>query len=171
MARARFPFGRPGSLSSPRALSYLVDMVARQFSGLLVLTLMGCYQTVPVASSAPRAGSEIEIRLTDNGSASLRELVGAGVTTVRGNYQGSSADTLRLNVLGVTRRNGSEDFWKGEPVGLLKADIATLGERKLSRARTGAVVAVGAIALSLIKLGFEGKTNTTGTPRPIPSGQ
>lgn len=136
-----------------------------------MLAVMGCYQTVPVLSSVPRAGSEVEIRLTDTASKSLREVVGAGVTTVRGHYQGSTADTLRLSVLGVKRRNGSEDFWKGEPVGLLKSDIATLGERKLSRTKTGAVIAVGAVALSLIKLGFEGKTNTTGTRQPPPSGQ
>ena len=132
---------------------------------------MGCYQTVPLVSPTPRAGAEIEVRLTDRGSSTLRELVGAGATTVRGHYEGESADTLRLAVLGVTRRNGQEDFWKGEPVGLLKSDIATLGERRISTARTSVVVALGAVAAFLVKLGFEGKTNTGGTRRPPPPPQ
>ena len=67
--------------------------------------------------------------------------------------------------------NGHEDFWKGEPVGLSKADIATLEERKLSPVKTGAVLALGALSLSLVKLGFEGKKNSGGTQHPPPTGQ
>lgn len=148
-------------------------MTAPRFFGLLALAAAaaGCYQTVPVTSPAPRPGIEVEARITDTGSAALGQLLGEGVETVRGNYEGTSADTIRLRVLAVTRRNGREDFWQGEPVGLSRADIATLGERKLSRSRTAGAAAIAVLVAALVKLGFDGKTNTTGTRNPPPSTQ
>ena len=133
-----------------------------------MLCLMGCYETVPILSSAPREGAEIEARISDSGSASLTQRVGEGVETVRGHYQTSTTDTLVLRVSSVTRRNGHEDFWKGERLGLSRADIANLRERKLSRPRTAGVIAIGVLAASLVRLGFSGRTNTTGTHKPPP---
>ena len=105
------------------------------------------------------------------GRSSLREIVGPGAATVRGHYQASQGDSLRLSVLGVTRLNGREDFWKGEPVGFSKSDIATVSERRISKPKTGVVLAVSALAVGLIKVGFENVGNTSGTKQPPPSGQ
>jgi hypothetical protein len=132
---------------------------------------MGCYQTVPLVSSTPPAGAEVEVRLTDAASSSLGQLMGPGAETVRGHFEGSAADTIRLSVIGVTRRDGREDFWKGEHIGLSRSDIATMGQRKISRERTGVLIAAGVAALGLVKLGFDGRTNTTGTRRPPPPTQ
>jgi hypothetical protein len=143
-------------------------MVARRFIGVFCLMLMGCYETVPITAAAPRAGGEVEVRLTDRASNAMTQLVGDRVAAVRGHYAGASADTIRLNVLGVTRRDGREDFWKGEPLGIARADIATLSERKLSRPRTVGVVALAVVGATLVKLGLDGRTNTTGTRIPPP---
>jgi hypothetical protein len=135
-------------------------MVARRFIGVFCLMLMGCYETVPITAAAPRAGGEVEVRLTDRASNAMTQLVGDRVAAVRGHYAGASADTIRLNVLG--------DFWKGEPLGIARADIATLSERKLSRPRTVGVVALAVVGATLVKLGLDGRTNTTGTRIPPP---
>ena len=145
-------------------------MKAAKLSALLVV-LTGCYESVPVQTATPRAGSEVEVRLTDTGRSSLREVVGPGAATVRGHFQESPKDSLKLSVLGVTRLNGQEDFWKGEPVGFSKSDIAVLSERRISKPKTGAVLALSAIAVSLVKLGFENIGNSSGTGQPPPGGK
>jgi hypothetical protein len=146
-------------------------MTARRFVPLLIVILTGCYESVPVGTLPPKAGSEVEVRLTDTGRSSLREVVGPGATSVRGHYQAGPTDSLRLSVLGVTRLNGQEDFWKGEPVGFSRSDIAVLSERRISKPKTGAVLALSAIAVGLVKLGFENVGNSSGTGQPPPAGQ
>ena len=146
-------------------------MAASRLSAALTLVLTGCYVSVPVESTVPRAGSEVEVRLTDTGRSSLREIVGPGAATVRGHFRESPKDSLQLSVLGVTRLNGQEDFWRGEPVGLSRSDIAVLSERRLSKPKTGAVLALSALAVGLVKLGFENIGNSSGTGQPPPGGK
>ena len=146
-------------------------MATARLSAALILALTGCYVNVPVESAVPRTGSEVEVRLTDAGRSSLREVVGPGAASVRGHYRESPKDSLQLSVLGVTRLNGQEDFWKGEPVGLSRSDIAILSERRLSKPKTGAVLALSAVAVGLVKLGFESIGNSSGTGQPPPGGK
>lgn len=146
-------------------------MTAGKLSALLVVVLTGCYESIPVGTTTPRAGSEVEVRLSDTGRSSLREVIGPGAATVRGHFQESPKDSLRLSVLGVTRLNGQEDFWKGEPVGFSRADIAVVSERRISKPKTGAVLALSAVAVGLVKLGFENIGNSSGTGQPPPGGK
>lgn len=146
-------------------------MAPRRLSPLLIVILTGCYESIPVGTMSPRAGSEVEVRLTDTGRSSLREVVGPGAEIVRGHYQSSPTDSLRLSVLGVTRLNGQEDFWKGEPVGFSRSDIALVSERRISKPKTGAVLALSALAVGLVKLGFENIGNSSGTGQPPPGGK
>lgn len=162
---------RPVLLSPLCGRSYLQIMKAGLFSLTLIAAVAGCYESVPVQTAVPKAGSEVEVRLTDTGRSSLREVVGPGAATVRGHYQTSPDDSLRLSVLGVTRLNGQEDFWKGEPVGLSRSDIALLSERRMSKPKTGAVLVLSALAVGLVKIGFENIGNSSGTRQPPPAGQ
>jgi hypothetical protein len=141
--------------------------------GLFALTFLaagGCYKSVPLASSPLREGSELEVRLIDSRAPVLADLVGNRATVVRGRYLGTTADSLRLGVLGITKQDGTEDFWKGERVALSRADIATINVRKLSGSRTAMLLAVSGVGLYFAKLGFEGRTNSTNGKRFPPAG-
>ena len=101
----------------------------------------------------------------------MREVVGPGATMVRGHFQMSPKDSLRISVLGVTRLNGQEDFWKGEPVEFSRTDVALVSERRISKPKTGAVLALSALAVGLVKVGFERIGSSSGTRQPPPVGQ
>jgi hypothetical protein len=138
---------------------------------VLVVTATGCYRSVPLASSSPPEGSELEVRLIDSRAPVLADLVGNRATMVRGRYLGGTTDSLRLGVLGITKQDGSEDFWKGERIALSRADIATVNVRRLSASRTTMLLAASGVGLYFVKLGFEGRTNSTNGKRYPPAGQ
>jgi hypothetical protein len=111
------------------------------------------------------------VQLTDAGSENLARFVGPRATEIRGRYLGSSPDTLRVAVLGVTMRNEEERFWQQEQLGIPRSAIATLRERRLSRPRTAGVVALAAATAILVKIGFGGSPHSSGSHQGPPAGQ
>lgn len=146
-------------------------MISRRTSLMFLLVSVGCYAAVPIDTSAPQPGRELVVQLTDSGSANLARLVGPRATEIRGRYLGSSPDTLRVAVLGVTIRNEEERFWQQEQIGIPRSAIATLRERRLSRPRTAGVVVLAAAAAFLVKLGFDGSPGSSGSHTGPPAGQ
>lgn len=138
---------------------------------MIVLASLGCYQAVPLSTPAPELGREVVVQLTDAGSEHMARLVGPRATEIRGRYIGSSTDTLRVEVLGVTMRNEEERFWQREHLGIPRSAVATLSERRFSRSRTAGVVALAAAAAFLVKLGFDGSAGSSGRRQGPPSGQ
>lgn len=146
-------------------------MISRRWSGIVLLAAVGCYDAFPLVTPAPQPGRELVVQLTDAGSENLARFVGPRATEIRGRYLGSSPDTLRVAVLGVTMRNEEERFWQQEQLGIPRSAIATLRERRLSRPRTAGVMVLLAAAAALVKIGFDGSPGTSGSHQGPPAGQ
>lgn len=112
---------------------------------------MGCYSYVRSPAPAPPLGREVQVELTDPGVVEIAHLVGPNVTMLRGRVTGGTEDSLVLAMQSVTKRNGTEEYWVGEPITVSRSRIATIGVRKVSAWRTG--LFVGVLATGVIAVG------------------
>jgi hypothetical protein len=119
-------------------------------AGAALVYCGGCYRYQPVSTLAPAPGREIQVRLTDAGTASLGRLLGAGAVEVEGRLVGASDREVTLAVQSVELRDGTETYWQGERVTIDRAGIAEISERAFSRPRSllmgGALVAAALTA-------------------------
>jgi hypothetical protein len=117
--------------------------------GMLAI-LAGCYNYVPVTSAAPPSGARANFLLTDAGTVEMARWVGPSTSEIEGEVVTADTAAITVAVRRLERRNGIEEYWKGEPVAIPRGVIATYTERRLSRSRTamfGAGVVVAALAL------------------------
>ena len=112
---------------------------------LVVIVLSGCYSYVPVAVSGPPPGTRANLVLTDEGTVEMARQVGPSTRAIEGDVLSANGEGLLLAVRRLERRDGIEEFWKGEQVTVPRGAVATFTERKLSRSRT-ALFGVGAAA-------------------------
>jgi len=106
--------------------------------------------------------------LTDTGAAQLASAVGPRVTGLSGRYLGQSGDTLLLSVKTVIKRDGNEEFWRGEQVGVPRSTVSSLSRREFSSAKSGAIVAaVVAAIVGIAGLVYGGHTGSS-TKNPPP---
>jgi hypothetical protein len=110
--------------------------------------LAGCYKYVPVAASGPPPGVRANVVLSDEGTVEMARWLGPSTRAVEGDVLTANAEGLKVAVRRLERRNGVEEFWKGEEVVIPRGAVATYTERRLSRSRT-ALLTAGAIALAL----------------------
>ena len=125
-------------------------MRIRAFVVVVVLVLMGCYSYVPVAVSGPPPGARANLVLTDEGTVEMARLVGPSTRAIEGDVVSANGEGLVLAVRRLERRDGIEEFWKGEQVTVPRTAVATYTERRLSRTRTvlfGAGVAAATFVL------------------------
>jgi hypothetical protein len=146
-------------------------MNATRLAALLLVSAVGCYNTVPVANTTPAAGEELVVQLTDAGSAQLSGALGQTTTHVRGLYVDSTPDTLRLGVIATTLVNGEERLWNHETVAIPRQYIATLARKELSSGKTAGAAVLGVLAAVAVKMGFSGVTGTNGHNGGPPAGQ
>ena len=120
------------------------------------------------------AGHQIQLSITDSGAVVLTPQVGSGIETIDGRLVTDTASRYLVSVPGVRRRDGLESDWKGEPVAIPHALVATVMERRFSRARTTLFAVAGTIAMVAVKHAFGGagganapggSTGTGGGPR------
>lgn len=114
----------------------------------LVALFSGCYRDVPVDASGPPPGVRANLVLSDAGTVEMARWVGPRAVVIEGDVVSADADGVRLAVRRLERRDGVEEFWKGEEVTVPRTAVATYTERRLSRSRT-ALVAAGAFAMAL----------------------
>jgi len=138
----------------------------RTIGAITLATTVACYTSYPVESFPPAVGNDLVAMLTDAGSAELASVVGPRVTGLSGRYLGLSGDTLLLSVKTVIKRDGNEEFWKGEQVGVPRSDVARLSRRDFSSAKSGAIV--GGIIAALIAITGLVYAGTAGTHHPPP---
>jgi|SRR2546423_5258737 len=141
----------------------------RTIAVITLATTGACYTSLPVESFPPPVGNDLVAMLTDNGSAEMASVVGPRVTGVSGRYLGLSGDSLLLSVKTVIKRDGNEEFWRGEQVGILRSNVATLSRRQFSPVRSGAIV--GGLVAALIGITsyvISGSAGHTGN-RPPPT--
>lgn len=142
--------------------------MTRIFPLLAVVMFSGCYSYSRVAGP-PQAGTDVEVELTDAGSADLARLVGPNVVSIRGRITEFGPDTERLAVESVLKRSGTDEYWSKEPLALARTSIASVATRKFSASRTGllALTAIGGAfivrtAIELAVNGGDGKGKLPG---------
>ena len=139
-------------------------------AGLIGSGCFGYYQP----STADLEGRRVQLSLNDAGSALLAPQLGPSVADVEGILAEDSAGVLALSVLGITRRDGQENSWRGERVPIPRAVVTSVTERRFSRARTVLFVAGSAIGIYATKRAFGGAggSNAPGpSPSPPPGGK
>ena len=124
-------------------------LVRSAAAGCFIL-LGACYRYTPT-NDAPGAGSDIRIRLTEAGAASLAPVLGAGTTSVTGRVV-SSTDSDVILIVSETGRGESRVSWGGERVTLPRSALAGAEQRSLDRGRTIGVAAIGVGAAGVIAL-------------------
>lgn len=107
---------------------------------IMLMTTGACYTSLPVESFPPPIGNDLVAMLTDTGAAEMASVVGPRVTGLSGRYIGLAGDTLLLSVKTVIKRDGNEEFWRGEQVGVRRSNVATLSRRQFSPVKSSAIV-------------------------------
>jgi hypothetical protein len=141
----------------------------RTVAVITLATTGACYTSHPLETFPPAVGNDVVAMLTDNGAADLASVVGPRVTGLSGRYMGLSGDTLMLSVKTVIKRDGNEEFWKGEQVGIPRADVSHLSRRDFSSAKSFAIV--GGIVAALVAITgivYAGSPGTHHAPPPPP---
>ncbi|MDP9200351.1 MAG: hypothetical protein M3P26_00240 [Gemmatimonadota bacterium] len=142
----------------------------RRAIGVITLTTtLACYTSLPVESFPPAVGNDLVAMLTDTGSAEMASVVGPKVTGLSGRYMGLAGDTLLLSVKTVIKRDGNEEFWRGERVGVRRSNVATLNRRQFSPVRSSAIVGgVVAALVAITSLVYSGHAGS-GSKKPPPT--
>lgn len=154
--------GMPSRAVPARSLRASIAVV------LLVLPqLAGCYRYVPVSSPATPVGADISVGITDRGRVALSTGMGPGVRRISGRVLESTDTALVLSVASVQYLDTNvPGRWTGERVVIARDYVSDIGERRLSRARSGimaALLLVAVIAASLIAI--EGFGDDSGSDR------
>jgi hypothetical protein len=132
-------------------------------ASLGVVGLAACQVYTPIAVSPAGVGTEVRVTLTDQGMATLAPTIGASARQMEGHITAVTDTSVTIGVTDLTRFNGVEETWKGEPVAIRRSDIATVERKQTSVARSivlaGLIIGgTAAIAASL------GSGNQTGGP-------
>ncbi|MGH7510003.1 MAG: hypothetical protein ACREMZ_11080 [Gemmatimonadales bacterium] len=132
--------------------------------------LAGCYKYTPLATTDPAPGARISVELTPAGTDTLARFVGPNATGIDGRVVQSAGTDLLLAALVIRKRNGEEEFWKGEMVSIPRGVISGLRQRRLAIGRTlllaGAVAVVGATVGVAARSGGSGGGGNGGGPPP-----
>jgi hypothetical protein len=132
-------------------------------AGVIGSGCFGYYQP----STADLEGRRIQLSLTDAGSPLLAPQLGPSVADVEGILNDDSAGVLAVSVLGITRRDGQENSWRGERVPIPRTVVNSITERRFSRARTVLFVTASAIGIAATKRAF-GSGGGSNAPGPSP---
>jgi hypothetical protein len=152
-------------------LKKMMRSVFRSALPVLLLAGMGaCYSVRPLETPAPAPGVRVVANLTEQGSLDLANQVGPRVREVEGVFAQMRADTLELSVTRVTHRDGTSNYWNGEPVAIPRAAVAALHERQIDTRRSvllGAAITGGALLAAHFFGGFfTGESGGGGNPVP-----
>jgi hypothetical protein len=113
----------------------------------------------------------VAVNLTAAGTDTLARYVGPNATDIEGRVLNARGSDLLLAVSVVRKRNGEEDFWKGEAVSIPQAAISRLQQRRLAVGRTlllvGAVAVAGATVGAAASSGSSGGGGGGGGPPPV----
>jgi hypothetical protein len=133
---------------------------------LLLPSVTGCYQYVPVTVVTPPAGTEVALDISDRGRVALAGQVGPGVRRLRGRLiqAGDSAYVVGLSAVEYLGAS-TVARWSGEVVSVSRDYVTTVTERQLSRRRSwlaAGILVVAAAAVSTLAItgfGSEGGDN------------
>jgi hypothetical protein len=128
----------------------------------------GCRTFTPVTATELASGAPARVVLTDRGSLELAAALGPRARVVEGPFVRQRDSTLQLRVVSLTRANGVEERWEGQPVDIPLASVAELERSHVSRARSGLMAGgmVAALALAVSALGNPEALSGGGGGRP-----
>lgn len=117
--------------------------------------LAGCFGYVPVEPGTVPEGADVRLHLTRQGVADLPEIPGQEGEVVAGTLLRRSDGQVQLRVPIRVRNQGFPTQEFSQEVGVPARDIVVVEERRLSRARTGLLVAGGLAAVVLAITSFD----------------
>ena len=129
----------------------------------------GCYTYVPT-STAPAAGSEVSVIMTDRGRVALNERVGPGIDQLRGLLTSSTDSSVTLSMKETVSLRGVSAYWSNEPITLMREHFGSLRLKHLSRGRTAAVAAGFGAALAAVVLSSSLLGSSSDAPPVTPPG-
>jgi hypothetical protein len=141
----------------------------RTIAVITLATTGACYTSLPVESFPPPVGNDLVAMLTDAGSTEMASVVGPRVTGVSGRYLGLAGDSLRLSVKTVIKRDGNEEFWRGEQVEIARSNLASISRRQFSPFKSGVIIGVLVAALVGITSAVISSSGGTTGNRPPPT--
>jgi hypothetical protein len=131
--------------------------------------MSACYEYLPVPATPELAGHEVQLSITDSGSAVLAPQVGYGIEAVDGKLVADTDMRYQVAVTSIRRRDGQESDWNGESVNIPHSIVSTIMERRFSRARSTLFAAATTMAMVVARRAFGGTGGAT-TPGGNPSG-
>jgi hypothetical protein len=114
-----------------------------------------CYTQRALTLDALPVGTRAEFTLTDRGAVELADSVGGTPVRITGRVQSANGERVVVGINRVHLRQGNAVRWGGESVGVPRAYVASVRERRFSwwrTALTGAAVTTGFLAV-ISKLG------------------
>ena len=136
-------------------------------AGSLAL-LAGCYELQPAGSSVPQPGQAIGLDIDDAGRVALDGSMGPEIAQVEGRLVERTPTDYVVAVTDVHLLRGGEQAWSGENIHIPAGYVTTVYERRLSKAKTATLAAVGVGAVALLaSRGLNGLGDVT-RPEPPP---
>lgn len=129
----------------------------------------GCYTYVPM-TSAPAAGSEVAVILTDRGRVALNDRVGPEMDQLRGRLVSSTDSSVTLSMKESVSLRGVSANWTDEVLTLTRDHFGSLRLKQLSRGRTAAAVGGVGAALAAVVLSGDLIGGTSNTDPSTPGG-
>lgn len=109
----------------------------------------GCHTFEPLVGVTPAEGMRIRLLLTDSGSTTLSGYLGPQVTELRGRVKSADSNAITLSVSTIKARDGSEPFWRGEPVTIPRSLVARAEEERVAKGRSAGAAGAG-LALAIV---------------------
>lgn len=140
--------------------------------GAMLLSVAGCYTYAPPVS-APAAGAEVAVVLTDRGRAALGERIGPEIDQLRGRLVSSNDTSVTVAMRESVTLRGVSAAWGDEQLTVNREQFATVRVKALSKGRTGVLAGtMGAVlGFFVINGGFDiGGRNVDSDPSTPPGG-
>ncbi|HEX4681865.1 MAG TPA: hypothetical protein VH277_04095 [Gemmatimonadaceae bacterium] len=134
-----------------------------------VSTLAGCYELQPAGSTAPQPGQLIGLDINDAGRTALGGSMGPEIGQIEGRLVQNTAADYLVAVTDVHFLRGGGQVWSGENVHVLNGYVTQIYQRRLSKAKTAALAAVGIGAVAFLATrGLGGLGDATHIPDSQP---
>lgn len=117
---------------------------------VLLAVSSGCYRLTPIDGSAPEAGREVRLALSDEGSVRMAPLIGPRIGAIDGRVVASSDTALVVGVQAVVAQGGRSMAWNMERLTVPRSVVSSVHSRTLDRKKTWMVAGLGVVgALAL----------------------
>jgi hypothetical protein len=157
-------------LASLRRRRFAVLRRAQAAGAMLLLlpSVVGCYRYVPITSTAPAAGTEVSLGVTDQGRVALAGQVGPGARRLLGRLTQATDSLFVISLTSVEYLGAPVAArWAGEPLSVSRQYVSDIEERRFSRTRSWVTAGVfAALAVAVSTIAIVGFGSDGGSDRP-----